>query len=403
MAPLEIDLSVREHRPPSGTRQRAHVFALAVTLTASIGLAGPAGAQTPAGAAPSGRSAAPSGPGAALSRPGTALSGLGAALSRLGNASPAAKRRPAPTCESSPPPAVGPARGFRHRRSRVVAGLGHNHRGRDILLRPGDRQVAIAKFAYGLIDKDLVDEEVEVFLLRSCSGAWQRLGTAVTTDDGDHVDEEGVADSGGRIYFEIPPAAALEPGRHRLHLSVAGDRSSTDLIIHVAPAGAPVFIADIDGTLTRSGTEEFRALLSGRPSEAHPDAADALQALAARGYIPIYLSGRPEPLVGRTRDFLARSGFPPGLVMTTAKKSGAIGGAAARFKTATLARTVRGRGYVPAYAFGDTPTDATAYASARIGTRLFYRYADAEHGGRRFDLYRALVTDLANAPLVGNR
>jgi phosphatidate phosphatase PAH1 len=210
---------------------------------------------------------------------------------------------------------------------------------------------------------------------------------------------EGIDDTGGRVFFEIPAAAALAPGRHRIHLSVAGDRTGADLVLQVAHAGTPVFVADIDGTLTRSGTAEFRSLVRGTLPPAHPFAPDALHALAARGYVPLYLSGRPEPLLNRTRAFLAQRGFPPGLVMTTARKSGAIGSAAARFKSETLARALTGRGFVAAYAFGDTPSDAEAYASARVQHRFFYRYLDATHGGRRFDSYQPLVADLRAAPL----
>ena len=304
------------------------------------------------------------------------------------------------TCDSVPPPSVGPRRRFRHRRSSIVTALGAaNHRGRDLLLRAGDRQIAIAKFAYGPTDKDLVDEEVDVFLLRDCRGSWERIGTALTSDDGDHAGVEGIDDSGGRVYFEIPPAAKLGTGRHRLHLSVAGDRTGADLVIQVAPAGTHFFIADIDGTLTTSGTAEFRSLVGGTLPAAHPFAPAALRALAARGYVPLYLSGRPEPLVNRTREFLRRRGFPPGLVMTTARKRGAIGSAAARFKSETLARILTARGFVAAYAFGDTGSDAQAYASANVQHRLFYRYLDQAHGGRRFDSYRPLVADLGAAPL----
>ena len=306
-------------------------------------------------------------------------------------AAQAAGRAPAtaPTCEAARAPDAGARRAFRHRRSSLLARMADaNHRGRDLLLRPDDRQLVIAKMAYGLVDKDLVDEDIDVFLLRGCSGAWERLGTARTTDDGDHAAAEGIPDSGGRVYFEIPRALRLGPGRHRVHLSVAGDRTSTDLFLHVAPDGAGFFVADIDGTLTRSGTAELRALLGGRLPDAHPGAPEALGALAARGYTPIYLTGRPEPLLGRTRAFLDRAGFPPGLVMTTPGKAGAIGGAAARFKMAQLARTLTARGFSARFAFGDTHTDAAAYASARI-RRPFFRRLDTPVG-QRFESYLQL-------------
>lgn len=362
MATCGGDLSVRGHHPAVETRRRVWVSTLPVV--AAILVLEPTALTVPAAAAQSCR-----------------VPALAA-------------------CDSVPAPSVGARRRFRHRRSSIVTALGAaNHRGRDLLLRPGDRQIAIAKFAYGPTDKDLVDEEVDVFLLRDYKGSWERVGTALTSDDGEHAGVEGIDDSGGRVYFEIPPAATLGAGRHRLHLSVAGDRTGADLVIQVAPAGTQFFIADIDGTLTTSGTAEFRSLVSGTLPAAHPFAPAALRALAARGYVPLYLSGRPEPLLNRTRAFLGQRGFPPGLVMTTARKRGAIGSAAARFKTETLARMLTARGFVATYAFGDTGSDAQAYASANVQHRLFYRYLDAAHGGRRFDSYRTLVADLGAAPL----
>ncbi|HWM86448.1 MAG TPA: hypothetical protein VNO33_11435 [Kofleriaceae bacterium] len=305
---------------------------------------------------------------------------------------------PVADCESASAPNTGSTRRFRHRRSAFVSAIGQpNHRGRDLLLRPGDPQLVIAKFAYGLTDKDLVDEEVDVWLLRGCGGSWQRLGTAITSDDGDHAEVEGVRDTGGRIYFQIPAARRLAAGRHRIHLSVAGDRSGTDLVIHVAPAGTPVFISDVDGTLTGSESAELGALVAGVLPAAHPSSPAALRALAARGHIPIYLSARPEPLVGRTRAFLARNGFPPGLVQTTTRKTGALGRAAARFKTAAIARSVNHRGYIPTFAFGNTASDAQTYAHVQAQQRLLYRFTDRIHGSRRFDAYGPLIPELQAA------
>jgi hypothetical protein len=327
---------------------------------------------------------------------------------------------PVPACDA-PLPDLGPERSFRHTLSSVIVASGSpHHRGRDLLLRPGDPQVVIGKITYGVIDKDLKDEEVDVWLLRGCGSpsarpsdnlfpqrpgeprsgsAWELLGTALTTRDQDHEPVEGVPDTGGRVYLEIPTERALEPGRHRIHLSVAGDRSGTDLFIQVS-AGSALAVSDVDGTLTIGENEEFLALLEGDLPAAHPGAAEALRALAERGYVPFYLTARPEFLVERTREFLDQNGFPPGLVHTTTDGIGAIGDAAAEFKTADLDQAVVGRGYAPAYAFGNTETDAEAYDATGVplANRLFFAFDDEVHGGRRFDDYGALVDELAGAP-----
>src|SRR4029078_6555338 len=106
----------------------------------------------------------------------------------------------------------------------------------------------------------------------------------------------------------------LEVGRHRLHLVVKGDLSSTDLFIEVLPEDARVFVGDGDGALTTNEVVEFFKLLVGELPHAHDNAPEALSTLASKGYRPIYLTARPEGLVQRTRDFLSLRGFPPGIV-----------------------------------------------------------------------------------------
>src|SRR5262249_1208832 len=156
--------------------------------------------------------------------------------------------------------------------------------GRDLLLNPEDPQPVIAKFSYGLFDKDLKDEDVNLYLLRDCGGAWEFLGTSRTTQDDEHETVEGVDDTGGRIYFQVPPGKRPGLGRHRVRLVGRGDLSSTDVFLEVVPAGAPVFVSDVDGTLTLSETEEFPALLSGKLPGMNPDASAALHVLASKGY-----------------------------------------------------------------------------------------------------------------------
>jgi phosphatidate phosphatase PAH1 len=182
---------------------------------------------------------------------------------------------------------------------------------------------------------------------------------------------------------------------------VAGDRSGADLFIQVAPAGTALLVSDVDGTLTITETEEFIALLEGELPAAHSSAPEALAALAERGYLPLYLTARPEFLVGRTREFLAVNGFPPGLVHTTTDGIGAIGDDAAAFKTGDLGQALVARDYVAAYAFGNTATDAEAYEATGIqplANRLFFAFDDGAHGGRRFDDYADLVGALGAAP-----
>lgn len=306
---------------------------------------------------------------------------------------------PAPACDLAPPD-PGAAIEWNHTASILAAAAGDpNHRGRDLFLNPGDPQWVIGKFSYGVTDKDIHDEAVEVWLLRDCT-TWEMLGTTLTTDDGEHPTVEGVDDAGGRIFFPIPEAKALGPGMHRVHLVVRGDLSSADLFIDVVPAGTPVFVSDVDGTLTTSETEEYASLLTGAISPANPGAPEALQTLVDKGYRALYLTARPEWLVGRTREFLDTRGFPRGLVHTTLGLTGALGSAASGFKTDELAM-LAAKGLVPEYAFGNTETDAAAYEAAGIDPldhRIFFQFDDTVSGGRRIESYTDLVPEFEALP-----
>jgi hypothetical protein len=315
---------------------------------------------------------------------------------------PGAWCKPIPLCNAAPPK-VGAAQSWNHSiaSSLVTASGGANHRGRDLFLNPGDTQWIIGKFAYGVADKDLKDEKVDVYLLRGCGTTWTKLGTATTTaKDGAHATVEGVDDSGGRVYFQVPAGKELAAGRHRVRLVVQGDLSFTDLFIEVVPEGAPIFVSDVDGTLTESENAEFPALLTGTLPKVHPSAAADYQALASKGYHPIYLTARPEWLTARTRELLDKNGFPPGIVHTTVGITGATGAAAAKYKTDELAM-LTDKGLLPTYGFGNTASDAQAYESAHITPldhRVFYQFDDTVFKGRRINDYGDVLSELKALP-----
>lgn len=368
-----------------------------VCLTLTAAACGGTGAeQTAGGVGPTG-----SGSGA-----GSGSGGGGGGGSGSGGGS-AGTCEAVPACDAAPPDA-GPKLPWTNDAPSGDA----NHRGRDLLLNPGDPQWIIAKFAYGTItgnpftfDNDLEGEQVDIWLLRGCGSKWELLGSAITTNDdafgnGPHDPVEGVEDDGGRVYFEIPAAKALGVGRHRVHLVVRGDQSSTELTLQVVPPGTPIVVTDVDGTITESEYIEFEALLAGELPPVHVDAAGVFDILASKGYLPMYLTARPEWLGQRTRDVLAMNGFPPGIVHTTTSDTGAVGGSASEFKTGELA-VLKKRGMVPAFAFGNTETDAEAYDNGGIqpiDRRVFYQFDDTVFGGRRIESYTELLEEYAKEP-----
>jgi hypothetical protein len=324
----------------------------------------------------------------------TAAAGDGGA-SGQGSCQPA----PVPACDA-PAPDPGARRPWRGVGSGLLAAGGARHRGRDQVILPGQRQWLIAKLAYGPLDIALTDEDVDIYLLRGCGARWESLGTLRSHRAGGHPGADGVTDAAGRVFRELVAGERLAAGRHRVRFVVAGDLSAAEAFVEVVPAGTRLAVSDVDGTLTPNETAEFGALLTGAVPAARPGAAAAMTALADRGYRPLYLSARPEWLVERTRQFLAERGLPPGLVRTTTGSSGALGAAAVSFKTAEL-KQLAAAGLAVGFAFGNTDTDAEAYAGAGVdpaSRRIFLGYDDTRFGGRRIDDWGSLQAELASLP-----
>jgi hypothetical protein len=307
----------------------------------------------------------------------------------------AASCEPVPACNDVPIPDGGPLLEWEQfGTTAVVLSGAPRHRGRDMFYNPDDAHWAMAKFAYGPTDWDLSQEQVDAYLLRNCEGDWELLGSLFTTDDGDHPTVEGVEDSGGWVFFEMPEP--LPPGRHRVHWVVRGDGSRADTYIEVVEPGTPIILSDIDGTLTTAEWERAVDFLLDTIPEVNEGAPEALQALVDLGYRPMYLTARPEFLGNRTYEFIEARGLPPGIIHTSLSATGALGDAAVELKTGEL-DALAARGLLPRWVFGNTDSDAEAYDNAGIlplEQRVFFQYEDM-FGGRTIESYTELLPEFA--------
>jgi hypothetical protein len=307
-----------------------------------------------------------------------------------------------PACNAALPD-LGPARGFRNLSSKVTVKLGaERHRGRDIFMRPGDPAWALGKFAYGPLDDDIKGEDVDVYLLRDCGTEWTKIGTYETTKDGAHAPVFGVEDTGGRIYANLGEKgiAPLGIGRHRVLMVVAGDLTTTSSYIEVLPSDAKIVVSDVDGTLTTSEYASATDVLGLPPADAHPGAADMMNAFAARGYYIFYLTARPEWMTHFSRDWFPLRGFPPGLLHTTLMFQGANGASAAKYKADELAALKATVGITPSYGFGNKDSDVTAYTGATLDPKacFYFGLGSDLKGGTKHSDYRMLVSFASSTP-----
>jgi hypothetical protein len=305
---------------------------------------------------------------------------------------------PAPACNGELPE-LGTRRSFTSPTSSILAKTGAHHRGRDTMVKAGERATLVARFTYGL-DFALEGEEVDVFLDQGCAGSWKPIGTVKTTDEDEHPPVAGVVDDGGRVFVDLE-TKDLPLGRHRIALVVAGDGTKTDLVVDVVAPNVPVVVSDVDGTLTIFEQAEFLAAPANVIPPAQPGAAEVLTTFAKKGFRVAYVTARPEWLIGRTREFVAARGLPPGVVRTSPESGlGPSGDGTVAYKTNELALLAK---QAPlAWVFGNTPTDAAAYETTGLPPerRIFIAYDGDTRGGRTVKSWTDLAKEVTALPAV---
>lgn len=226
-----------------------------------------------------------------------------------------------------------------------------NHRIRDLILPVGKGDKLRGRFTYGVLDTDLTDEAVQLWV-QTCPG-WVKWGQLQT-------------DADGIVYFDVP--ANLPPGDYRLKMVVLGDQTVADGELAVWPPGVRAVVTDVDGTLTTSDWQLVQDVIFGKDAEMYADADTVMNAWAQKDYRLVYLTGRPQVVNRYTRTWLANHGFPAGTLHLT-EDLGQLPPTEAgvqKFKTDFLAaiQAQVGAKFRPAY--GNAPTDAGAYLAVGI-------------------------------------
>lgn len=251
-------------------------------------------------------------------------------------------------CGASP---TGAKAGFRHTRSKIFASLGSaRHRGIDLVAVEGDEiQTVTGKLAYTKTDKDLEDEDVEVF---ACvSRQWRPIGTSRTDDD-------------GRFTILLAGDARLPAGMRDLYARVPADNSGVRFLAYVAAPGESVIVTDLDGTITSSENAVI-AQMVGVDVDHQPGAPEAL---AQSGKVVVYISARGDQLTEMTRRWLATHGFPRGPIRLAKSMVTLPGRRTVALKTAEMASIG-----VPIFAgIGNRASDIRAYRNAGLAPERIF-------------------------------
>lgn len=270
----------------------------------------------------------------------------------------------------------GPATGWKHTSTELftVTQGSARHRGQDVVAVEGAPQVLIGKFAYGVFDKDLKNEDVEVFILNDppC-GDWVSLGVRETSEDGEYGTQYGIEDDGGRVFFTIPPLLQRPVGVYPVRMLVHGDNSMAKFTLYVVKPGTSAVVFDIDGTLTTDdtqlGVEIFKEMFSGNYiPDFYPGGPDVTHAWADRGTLVVYLTGRPDWLRAMTAQTLLDYGLPPGPLHLTDTNTQAFptSSGVATYK-ADFLNLLQGSAQLAfEAAYGNATTDIEAYANAGL-------------------------------------
>jgi phosphatidate phosphatase PAH1 len=280
-------------------------------------------------------------------------------------------------------PDVGQALGWRHTLSAYTVELGSpHHRGIDLIATTEEAtQLLTGKITYGPTDKDLEDEDVELFACLDAS--WTVIGATRTNSD-------------GKFSLALTGDERLPAGMRDLYVSVTGDRTGASFIGFVAPPNAWLVVSDVDGTLTASENEYPESLVLGGDVAAQPGAAAALMSLAQRDYTIVYVTARGDRFSLVTRDWFAAKGFPRGPTRMPTSIVTMPGEDTVEFKRTTIQSL---SGFDVKAGVGNRASDITAYMEAGLAAdRIFIKLPEftteigaAIASATGFELYEQLA------------
>lgn len=224
------------------------------------------------------------------------------------------------------------------------------HMGHDQILREGEESTVVGKFDYGsVVHKDLEYEFVDVYLYGTGMNEWHELGRYKTNSD-------------GKIMVSVP---SLTEGQYQVKMVVQGDQSEATAHITVVKPGAKAVIFDIDGTLTTSDREQVLDYMGIKAADARAGAGELVNHYVAKGYHPIFLTGRTYWYAKGARNWLSSYLNVPDFTLRTTKNNETGLFNVAEYKASEISN-FKAQGIEIFRAYGNASTDIEAYEAAGI-------------------------------------
>ncbi|KAK2076228.1 hypothetical protein QBZ16_001160 [Prototheca wickerhamii] len=206
-------------------------------------------------------------------------------------------------------------------------------------------------------------------------------------------------DAGGRLGpLPLPPTVAAAPGHWEFVGLLPDDYSSAKGSLFMLQPGTKAVVFDLDGTITVGDSQVVTQFtldalgastaLNSKLSHKYDlrprrHALHVVRAWAAKGYQPVYLSGRQGSYYNLTLAWLIKHRYPPGPIHLTRTHLPTLPVyfSVGMFKVKYIEQ-LRAKGVEVYAAYGNTPTDVKAYAAAGVAKeRTFIIGPHAGKGG----------------------
>lgn len=244
---------------------------------------------------------------------------------------------------------------FSHFRSYFVANHMPHHNGYNEIYSTDEKISIKAKFQYGDLRKDLEDEKILIhhLNLNDKKNKYEYITEVKTNDD-------------GKINYVLDKK--LETGFHLFKLTVKGDLSEANTLIHIIDKklNNKYVVFDIDGTLTVSDKEiskeyYFELVDVNYSPKMYENAVNIADYYYKKGYNILYLTARPYWLFSNSQKWLDLNKFPKGILMTYPKSGIILGEKVKDFKYGVL-KSLKDKGIEFQFAYGNAKTDIEAYS-----------------------------------------